>query len=210
MNLQDPVLQKRIFIVMIAALLGYVYFGSTFIPFGYRLRKANIERISAEVEEAERKIKLADSQAGRMDVLQPRLEQLESDWRRIERMLPKNEAVPEFLKDLTNHASAAGVKIDLLQPSKPTQAEGVKSRNVEVRVHGDYHKVGKFLSNIANDKRVIGTTGLSVSGLSGASQSLDIEGGRRDGTVQASFTAIIYMLGTGAAPAAGGEKNAKG
>ena len=210
MNLQDPVLQRRMFTVLIAALLGYLYFGSTFLPVGYRLQKVKIEQISAELEKSERKIQIANSQAGRLDVLQPRLERLERDWRRIERLLPKAEEMPEFLENLSKHASAAGVQIDLLQPAKPTQGEGVKSRNVEVRVHGDYHDVGRFLSSLANDKRVIGTSGLSVNGISQASQSLDIEGGKKKGTVQATFTAILYMLGSGAAPATGGENDAKG
>jgi Tfp pilus assembly protein PilO len=194
-NLADPVLQKRIFIVMIAALLAYVYFGSTFLPIAYRVRKAKIEQISSEVEETERKLKIANSQAGRLEVLQPRLARMEADWRRVERLLPREEAMPSFVKELSSNASRAGVKIDLLVPARPIQGDGVKSSNIEVKVHGDYHRVGEFLSFIANGKRVVGTAGLTVTGIKSASRSRDIEGGRREGTVEATFTAILYMLG---------------
>ncbi len=194
MNLQDPVIQRRAFVILIVALLGYLYFGSTLLPFTYRVKKAEIASIEAEVAEKERKLNIARSKAGRLVVLEARLASLNEDWRRLEALLPHTEEMPEFLKEISRLATRVGVKIDLLQPGKTVPGEGVATRPIEMRVTGDYHDVGRFISLVANASRVIRTDGLSLKGLTNTAARKDIEGGSKGGTVEATFRATLYMM----------------
>lgn len=194
MNLQDPVIQRRAFVILIVALLGYLYFGSTLLPFTYRVKKAEIASIEAEVAEKERKLNIARSKAGRLAVLETKLASLNDDWRRLEALLPRTEEMPEFLKEISRLATRVGVKIDLLQPGKTVPGEGVATRPIEMRVTGDYHDVGRFISLVANASRVIRTDGLSLKGLSTTASRKDVEGGSKSGTVEATFRATLYMM----------------
>lgn len=194
MNLQDPVIQRRAFVILIALLLGYVFFGSTLLPFAYRVKKAEIAAVEAEVAEKERKLTIARSQEGKLEILEARMAELNADWQRLESLLPRTEEMPAFLADVSRLASRVGVKIDLLQPGPPVAGEGVTSRPIEMRVHGNYHDVGRFFSLVANASRVIRTDGLTLTGISGTSQRKNVEGGSKQGTIEAAFRATLYMM----------------
>lgn len=197
MNLQDPVIQRRAFVILIGLLLGYLYFGATFFPFCYRVQKAEIERLMGENLESDMKLQLARSQAGRLDVVESVLADLERDWRRVERLLPANEAMPEFMREVTKLASKANVKIDLMQPGQVTVGNGFRSRGIEMRVHGDYHDLGRFLGHIANAQRLIQTEALTLSSLAATSARKNVEGGEKKGSVEATFKATLFMLEAG-------------
>ncbi|MCB1161151.1 MAG: type 4a pilus biogenesis protein PilO [Candidatus Krumholzibacteriia bacterium] len=194
MNLQDPVIQRRAFTVLITLLLGYLFFGSTLLPFTYRVKKAQIARVDAELAEQERKLEIARGKAGRLEVLQARMNEMQADWTRLEALLPRTEEMPEFLKEIARLASTVGVKIDLLQPGQTVPGEGVLTRPIEMRVHGDYHKVGRFIALVANASRVIRTDGLTIRGLDDASKKKNVEGDAKDGSIEATFRATLYMM----------------
>ncbi len=194
MNLQDPVVQRRSFTILIAALLGYVFFGSTLLPFTYRVQKGQIARLDAELAEQERKLSIARSRAGRLELLQARMSEMQQDWQRLEALLPRSEEMPEFLREIARLATSVGVKIDLLQPGQATPGEGVETRPIEMRVHGDYHDVGRFIGLVANASRVIRTEGLTLKGIGDTAARKNVEGGLKEGTIEASFRATLYMM----------------
>ncbi len=194
MNLQDPVIQRRSFTILIAALLGYVFFGSTLLPFTYRVQKGQITRLEAELAEQERKLEIARSRAGRLEVLQARMAEMQQDWQRLEALLPRSEEMPEFLREIARLAATVGVKIDLLQPGQAAPGEGVQTRPIEMRVHGDYHDVGRFIGLVANASRVIRTEGLTLKGIDDTPSKKNVEGGLKEGTIEATFRATLYMM----------------
>jgi Tfp pilus assembly protein PilO len=194
MNLQDPVIQRRAFTILIAALLGYVFFGSTLLPFTYRVQRGQITRLEAELAEQERKLSIARSRAGRLEVLQARMAEMQQDWQRLEALLPRSEEMPEFLREIARLASSVGVKIDLLQPGQAAPGEGVETRPIEMRVHGDYHDVGRFIGLVANASRVIRTEGLTLKGIDDTASRKNVEGGLKEGTIEATFRATLYMM----------------
>lgn len=202
MNLQDPVVQRRSFTILITLLLGYVFFGSTLLPFTYRVKRAQITRLEAELAEQERKLSIARSRAGRLEALQSRMAEMQQDWQRLEALLPRTEEMPEFLREIARLAGAVGVKIDLLQPGAPAPGDGVQMRPIEMRVHGDYHNVGQFIAQVANASRVIRTEGLTLKGLDDTSKRKNVEGDFKEGSIEASFQATLYMMDSGAVASA--------
>lgn len=212
MNLQDPVVQRRSFTILIMLLLGYVFFGSTLLPFTYRVKRAQITRLEVELAEQERKLSIARSRAGRLEALQTRMAEMQQDWQRLEALLPRSEEMPEFLREIARLAGGVGVKIDLLQPGPATPGDGVQMRPIEMRVHGDYHNVGQFIAQVANASRVIRTEGLTLKGLNDTSKRKNVEGDFKDGSIEASFQATLYMMDSGAVAtvAAAPEEKAPG
>ncbi|MCP4548990.1 MAG: type 4a pilus biogenesis protein PilO [bacterium] len=197
MNMSDPVVQRRAFIILIGLLVGYLYFGSTFFPFCHRVRKAEIARLDTENKELERKLVIARSKAGRLEVVEARMASLEQDWRRIEQLLPSTEAMPEFMKDMTRLATKANIEIDLMQPDAPVAGDGFRARSIQMRARGGYHEIGRFLSHIANARRLIKTEALTMGGLTNTASRKNVEGGEKTGTVEVSFKATLFMLEAG-------------
>ncbi len=193
MNLQNPVIQRRAFVVLIVLLAGYFYFGSTLLPFVYRVKKLEIATLKSEVAEIDRKLNIARSRAGQLEALQANLDQLNEDWMRLEALLPRSEEMPEFLKEISRLATRVGVKIDLLQPGQGSAGEGVDTRPIEMHVHGNYHAVGRFIGLVANASRVIRTEGLTIKGIE-SSRRRNIEGGKKMGSTEATFRATLYMM----------------
>ncbi len=193
MNLQDPVIQRRAFVILIVLLTGYLYFGSTLLPFVYRVKKVEIATLKSEVAEIDRKLNIARSRAGQIEVLQANLDQLNRDWLRLESLLPRSEEMPEFLREISRLATRVGVKIDMLEPGQVIAGEGVDTRSIEMRVNGDYHDVGRFISLVANATRVIRTEGITIKGLSSSTRR-NVEGGNKKGSSEATFSATLYMM----------------
>jgi len=195
MNIHDPVIQRRIIVLLLAGLLGYAYFGSTLLPICYRVQRAEIAKVSLEIADKEWKVSLAQSQAGSLEKLQAELSELEAEWLKVQQLMPREEDMPALIQNFASLAGKSGVKIDLMQPGAMVNEETLSSKSVEMRIHGSYHQVGRFLSHVANASRVIRTESLTLTSVEGTG------GPRRgkpavkegEGTVEATFKATLYM-----------------
>jgi len=162
MNLKDPKTQKIVLGVVILAAAGWVYFGTTLMPFNYPVRKAKIaaletehERLAAEVEKARRVV-------GDLARLEAEYERLHDQWLAAQELLPEEKEMPDLLRAVTTAGSRAGVEFALFQPKPPVPAEFHTSHPIQVTVRGTYHQVGSFLGRLANLDRIVNVSELQL------------------------------------------------
>jgi type IV pilus assembly protein PilO len=197
MNLKDPTVQRTMLGVMAVVILSYVYFGTSFLPFNYPVRKTKIEALEKEHAKLSAELEKARQMVGNLARLEAEYERLHDQWLSAQDLLPEAKEMPELLRQVTTAGNKSGVRFALFEPQPPTPREFFSEHPVKIKVRGNYHQVGIFLSRLANMPRIVNVSKLELvttegsktgkkKGASGAAKNLN--------TVEANFVLSAYTL----------------
>lgn len=195
MNLRDPKVQKGIIVVLALISLSYVYFGTTLLPFCYRVKKAKIAELEADYAKLSAEVEKARQIVGNLAKLEAEYERLHHQWESAQQLLPPEEEMPDLLRKVTTAGNKSGIEFMLFQPKPPVVKELYKEHPVAVRVRGGYHELGMFLSRLANLTRIVNVTDLKINPAQTAAKD-----GKRSKIVNlnesviADFTLSAYTL----------------
>ncbi len=195
MNLRDPKVQKGIIVVLALISLSYVYFGTTLLPFCYRVKKAKITALEADYAKLSAEVEKARQIVGNLAKLEAEYERLHQQWESAQQLLPPEEEMPDLLRKVTTAGNKSGIEFMLFQPKPPVVKELYKEHPVAVRVRGGYHELGMFLSRLANLTRIVNVTDLKINPAQTAAKD-----GKRSKIVNlnesviADFTLSAYTL----------------
>lgn len=212
MNLREPKTQKILIgcIALIAG--GYVYFGTTFLPFNYPVRKAKIKELSADYEKLSAEVEKARKVVGDLARLEAEYERLHDQWVSAQELLPEEKEMPDLLRQVTTAGSRSGVEFALFEPEAPVAHELYTDHPITVTVRGNYHQVGSFMGRLSNLERIVNVTDLAMvqpneskhtkkktsTSKKKQDQSAD-QVARSSNTVEAHFTLTAYTLLAGVA-----------
>ncbi len=211
MNLKEPKTQKILLGCFALIVGGYIYFGTSLLPFNYPVRKAKIEALAAEHEKLAAEVEKARKVVGDLARLEAEYERLHDQWLSAQELLPEEKEMPELLRQVTTAGSRSGVEFALFQPNVPVAHEFYTDHPVEVTVRGNYHQVGSFIGRLSNLERIVNVDDLAMVqpvGKKGAkkktttSKKKPADAGndvaaRSNTTVEARFTLTAYTLLTG-------------
>ena len=93
--------------------------------------------------------------AANLNVYRQQLVQLRRSFGALLRQLPGKTQVPNLLEDISDTASAAGLKQKLFQPGPETQKEFYAVLPIKMQLTGIYHQFGAFVSDIAALSRIV-------------------------------------------------------
>lgn len=71
------------------------------------------------------------------------------------RKLPSETEMPELLEDISRTGHTSGLNIVAIQPDQEIEKEFYVELPIEVKVTGDYHQIGRFISQVANLPRIV-------------------------------------------------------
>jgi len=71
------------------------------------------------------------------------------------RQLPSRTEMDKLLVDVSQTALAAGIDVQLFEPQAETIKDFYAERPISVRMLGDYHEFGQFVSGVASLPRVV-------------------------------------------------------
>ncbi len=213
MNLREPKTQKILIgcIALIAG--GYVYFGTTFLPFNYPVRKAKIQQLAGDYEKLSAEVEKARKVVGDLARLEAEYERLHDQWVSAQELLPEEKEMPDLLRQVTTAGSRSGIEFALFEPEAPVAHELYTDHPITVTVRGNYHQVGSFMGRLSNLERIVNVTDLammqpaeskhskkktSTSKKKQQGQAGD-QVARSNNTVEAHFTLTAYTLLAGVA-----------
>jgi type IV pilus assembly protein PilO len=198
MNLRDPKIQKILVLAIGVIAVSYVYFGTTFLPFCYQVRKAQITELEDEYTKLSAELEKARQMVGNLARLEAEYERLHRQWMSAQELLPLEQEMPDLLRKVTTAGNKAGVEFMLFQPRAAVAQEMFKEHPVNVRVRGGYHQLGIFLSRLANMSRIVNVKDLKVNALAANTEGKKGKADRYRGTVVADFSLSAYTLLEGA------------
>ena len=194
MDLHNARTQRMVLAGIAAAAILYLYFFSTFVPFGHRAVAADRAALEQEYRQLSADLSKARQTLNNLAEVERQYEILSQRWQVAAKLLPEEKEVAELLRKVTLVGQQSGVEFLLFRPKAVVSGELYNENPVEVRVLGGYHQVGSFLAEVANLDRIVNVSNLALTANS------DEEAQRL--TVEALFTATAYTLNPGAPPPA--------
>lgn len=85
--------------------------------------------------------------------------------RALEELVPASEEVPRLIRDLTALTRSFGVEMNAINPEPRQPGEFYTKEIYAIRVIGEYHNVGRFLTAVASMRRIITPRGMQVQQL---------------------------------------------
>lgn len=199
MNIRDPRTQKLIMVGMGVAAVLYLYFFSTFLPFGHRATAREKGKLEQQYRQLSSDLSNARQSLNNLDEVERQYQVITKRWEVASELLPEQREVATLLRKITLVGQQSGVEFELFKPKDKVPGEIYTENPVEIRVVGGYHQVGSFLAEVANLDRIINVSGLTLTSL---------KDGEDSQTVKASFVATAYTLNPN--PPDGKQPKAKG
>ena len=163
--------------VLFSALFVYVYGVYFWLPIS-----AKISVDSKKVASMQSDISLAKMQKAKYKDLEAKLASLEAEKAAAQKMLPKERKFPELIKTLTTLSKTYKVEIMSITPSGSTKGEYFTKAAYQITASGDYHSLGKFLTALGMEERILTMENLILTATPGGATS-----------ASAAFTLMVYQ-----------------
>jgi len=149
---------KAFLLTVVAVLI--IGAGYWFIVKDQRADLANRERqevqLRQEFQEKQRK-------AASLEVFERQLDEMRTMLRTLLRQLPSKTEMPDLLVDISQTALAAGIDTELFEPRAEQIQDFYAEQPISIRMTGQYHQFGNFVSGVASLSRVVILTMQDIS-----------------------------------------------
>ncbi len=112
---------------------------------------------NAEREEVQLRLRFEQQQrqAANLDDYREQLAEIERSYGAVLGRLSATTAIPGLLADISQAGLSAGLEEQLFQPLDEMHKEFYAEQPIVMRVTGDYHQFGRFVSEIATIPRLV-------------------------------------------------------
>lgn len=93
--------------------------------------------------------------AANLEAYEAQLAEMQKLLETMFRQLPSKTEMDKLLVDISQTALGAGIDVQLFQPNAETLHDFYAERPISVRMLGDYHLFGEFVSGVASLPRVV-------------------------------------------------------
>ncbi|MGD2129339.1 MAG: type 4a pilus biogenesis protein PilO [Lysobacterales bacterium] len=170
------------FLLIIILAIGY-----------FLLIKAKTEQLEM-VQNLEKTLRVQFEQkqakAANLEAYEAQLAEMKELLETMFRQLPSRTEMDKLLVDVSQTALGAGIDVQLFQPNAEAYHDFYAERPISVRMLGDYHQFGEFVSGVASLPRVVILTMHDIS-LRRATER-DVGVSRNDGRLILEGTVKTY------------------
>lgn len=114
-----------------------------------------LERVAREEMDLRRDFETKQGRVVNLDAYREQLAEMDAMFQQMVKQLPNKTEMPELLVDISQSALAAGIDTQLFEPGPETPRDFYAEKPITVRMVGDYHQFGDFISRIAALSRVV-------------------------------------------------------
>lgn len=133
--------------VVLAIVLAYV--------FVWKNQRPELQRYQAEEQKLRGEFRDKHSKAVNLDVYKQQLADIERSFGALLRQLPGKTEVPNLLVDISQTGLASGLEEKLFQPQAEQKRDFYAELPIKIRLSGNYHEFGSFVSGIAALPRIV-------------------------------------------------------
>ena len=153
-----PLPIRIVVIAVVCAAIAYATFHYDVDPQLAALEKVEIEEITLrETFEVKQK------KAANLEALKEQLAEMKQSFGDMIRQLPDKTEVAGLIVDISQTGLAAGLTFELFKPGKEKPAEFYSELPISIRVVGEYHQFGEFVSGIATLPRIVTTHDINIT-----------------------------------------------
>lgn len=93
--------------------------------------------------------------ANNLEVYRKQLKEMEDSFGSLLRQLPQDTEVPGLLEDITHTGLGSGLEFDAIDLGTEQSKEFYAELPINIKVHGDYHAFGAFVSGVSALPRIV-------------------------------------------------------
>ena len=101
------------------------------------------------------KFEQKQSKAANLEAYEAQLAEMQELLETMFRQLPSRTEMDKLLVDVSQTALGSGIDVQLFQPNAEAYHDFYAERPISVRMLGDYHQFGEFVSGVASLPRVV-------------------------------------------------------
>jgi len=145
-----PAPAKAALILLLAALIGGAWY-----YFDTRDQFAMLERYQKEEGALKSEFLVKQDKVLNLEIYKKQLEEMKRDFAKMLRQLPDKSEIADLLVDVSQTGLAAGLEFELFQPLSELEKDFYVELPIKIKVVGDYHEFGDFVSGLAALPRII-------------------------------------------------------
>lgn len=114
-----------------------------------------LETVEKKELELRRSFERKQAKAANLGKYKKQLEEMRESFGAMLRQLPNKTEVADLLVDVSQTGLAAGLEFELFDPQGEVQKEFYAELPIRMRLIGDYHEFGEFVSGLAALPRIV-------------------------------------------------------
>ena len=163
--------------VFFTGLFLYGYLSYFWLPLGKKIDAKN-----KRVAEIEADIRNARAQKAKYKNLEAKLASLQMEKDAAQKKLPRERKFPDLIRTITDLSKKYNVKVKSINPMGSAQVEYFMKVSYTLSITGNYHDVGRFLTALGVEERILTSENLSIQAT-----------GSMEASVDATFTLVAYQ-----------------
>jgi len=177
-NIGDwPILVKAIVVLLLCVLIAVG---------GYYLlveeQYINLESAERTERDLRSEFETKQAKAANLEAYRAQLAEMQETFGAMLRQLPNKTEVAALLVDVSQTGLASGLEFELFQPQNEQPREFYSELPIRLRVKGQYHEFGNFVSGLSSLPRIVTIFDVSIAGAGGQ------RGRGNDGPVSETLT----------------------
>lgn len=159
--------------IVVAGLLFAVLLGAAYLQDISTLQDELAAAVESEMQ-LKQAFETKQRKAANLNGLKEQLADIQQTFGDLLKRLPNKTEVAALLVDISQQGLGAGLEFELFKPGSETPSDFYVELPIQIRVIGDYHAFGKFISGMSDLPRIVTNHNISISPL-GASGKLVLE-----------------------------------
>jgi len=115
------------------------------------------------------------AKAVQLDAYKKQMEEMNQSFGAMLRQLPSKTEVEDLLVDISQTGLASGIEFQLFKPEGERQIEFYAELPISIKMTGNYHQFGRFVSGIAALPRIVTLHNISISGGKEADLTMNVQ-----------------------------------
>jgi type IV pilus assembly protein PilO len=158
--------------VVILFLMGAVIF----LGYWFHTKDQLVELSQMEQQELDLRVifEKKAQQAANLEAYEKQLEEMRESFGAMLRQLPNKTEVADLLVDVSQTGLASGLEFELFQPQAENPREFYAELPISIRVIGEYHEFGNFVSGVAALPRIVTLHNVNINRVGPNLLSMDL------------------------------------
>ena len=156
-----------------------------------------LEQARAKEIELKQSFETKQAKAVNLDAYKLQLDEMNASFGLMLRQLPSKAEVADLLVDISQTGLASGLEFELFSPKDETPKDFYAELPINIRVTGNYHQFGAFVSGVAALPRIVTLHDIAIHPPQGAQQDQD----KNEKLVMELVTKTYRYLEEGSLPA---------
>mgnify|MGYP000698600398 CR=1 FL=1 len=145
-----PLPAKVMAIVFLCALILFAGYW-----FDTKDQQAQIDRLEQTERKLKKDFRVNAGKAANLELYKQQMVDMQQSFGAMLKQLPSRTEVAELLVDISQTGLASGLEFELFQPTAEVPLEFYAELPIKLRVTGDYHEFGNFVSGVAALPRIV-------------------------------------------------------